>query len=354
MSTSRRNALRTDDFAFELPPELIAAWPAPEREASRLMVLDRAAGTIAHRRFADLPSFLRPDDLLVLNDSRVMPASLENEDGSLSLLLLKETSPRHWLALVKPAKRALPGMRHRFRSRDGSRTVEAEVLRTLESGERVFRFFDDLPLDDYGDMPIPPYILKRRKELLQNAGALANDAAVPVDDRLRYQTVYARESGSVAAPTAGLHFTPEMLAKFDHAFVTLHVGLGTFRPVKTDFAEDHVMHREEFEIPPGLAEKARNPDGTRRRIVAVGTTSARVLESVESLRPRRGETEIFIKPPYTFKHVGAMITNFHLPKSTLLMLISAFAGREFVLEAYRQAVEERYRFFSYGDAMLIL
>ncbi len=344
-----RSSLLTDDFAFELPPELIAAWPAPERAASRLMVLDRAAQSITHAHFTDLPSFLQPDDLLVLNDSRVIPASLETEDGALSLLLLKETSPGHWLTLVKPAKRAMPGMRHRFRSLDGTRTVEAEVLKTLESGERVFRFFGELPLDAYGEMPLPPYILKRREALKKEARALPD-----IDDRVRYQTVYAREAGSVAAPTAGLHFTPELLARFDHAFVTLHVGLGTFRPVKTERLEDHIMHREEFEIPAGLAERVKRPDGTKRRIVAVGTTSARVLESVESLRPRRGETQIFIHPPYQFHHVGALLTNFHLPKSTLLMLVSAFAGREFVLAAYREAVEKQYRFFSYGDAMLIL
>ncbi|SDT87945.1 S-adenosylmethionine:tRNA ribosyltransferase-isomerase [Verrucomicrobium sp. GAS474] len=351
MTTPSRTDLLTDDFSFDLPTERIAAWPTPDRAASRLMVLDRAARTITHAQFSDLPTFLRPDDLLVLNNSRVMPASLDSADGALSILLLKETSPRHWMALVKPAKRAMPGMRHTFRSRDGKRTIEAEVLKTLESGERVFRFFDDLPLDEYGDMPIPPYILKRRKALEAEASAIPS-----IDDRVRYQTVYAdaAQAGSVAAPTAGLHFTPEMLAKFDHAFVTLHVGLGTFRPVKVEKLADHVMHREEFEIPAGLAEKVKREDGTKRRIVAVGTTSARVLESVESLRPRRGETEIFLYPPYRFKHVGALLTNFHLPKSTLLMLVSAFAGREFILEAYREAVAKEYRFFSYGDAMLIL
>jgi len=337
---------RTDDFSFELPPELIAAYPAPERTGSRLLVVNRADGSLTHAAFPDLPSFLRPDDLLVLNDSRVLPASLETEDGGLSLLLVEETSPRHWTALVKPAKRALPGMRLKFRSRHpGAPPLEAEVLKTLESGERVLRFFGEIDFEAFGDMPIPPYILKRRKAL-----ALESPAPSTIDDRERYQTVYANETGSVAAPTAGLHFTPELLARFDHAFITLHVGLGTFRPVKVEYLEDHIMHRETFSIPAGLKERAT----PGRRIVAVGTTSARVLESAPSLKPQRGSTEIFIYPPYTFRRVGALLTNFHLPKSTLLMLVSAFAGTELIEAAYREAVEQRYRFFSYGDAMLIL
>ena len=340
---------RTDAFSFELPPELIAAYPTAERTGSRLLVVNRADGSLTHAAFPDLPSFLRPDDLLVLNDSRVLPASLETEDGGLSLLLVEETSPRHWTALVKPAKRALPGMRLRFRSRHpGAPSLEAEVLKTLESGERVLRFFGEIDFDAFGDMPIPPYILKRRKALELERAPASSPAAI--DDRERYQTVYANERGSVAAPTAGLHFTPELLAKFDHAFVTLHVGLGTFRPVKVEYLEDHIMHRETFSIPPGLKERAI----PGRRIVAVGTTSARVLESAPSLRPQRGSTEIFIYPPYTFRKVGALLTNFHLPKSTLLMLVSAFAGTELTEAAYREAVERRYRFFSYGDAMLIL
>ncbi len=342
--------MRTDDFSFELPPELIAAYPSPERTGSRLLVVNRADGSLTHARFPDLPNFLRPDDLLVLNDSRVIPASLETEDGTLSLLLVEETSPRHWTALVKPAKRALPGMRLRFRSRQpGAPPLEAEVLKTLESGERVLRFFGEIDFEAFGDMPIPPYILKRRKALALDLNA---PAPTGIDDRERYQTVYANELGSVAAPTAGLHFTPELLARFDHAFVTLHVGLGTFRPVKVERLEDHIMHRETYSIPPGLKERAANPAG--RRIVAVGTTSARVLESAPSLKPQQGSTDIFIHPPYEFRRVGALLTNFHLPKSTLLMLVSAFASPELIEAAYREAVEKRYRFFSYGDAMLIL
>jgi len=340
--------LQTADFSFDLPPELIAAYPAPERTGSRLLVLDRADSSITHAAFADLPRFLKPDDLLVLNDSRVLPAALETSDGGLTLLLVEETSPGHWTALVKPAKRALPGNRLRFRARDGSAEIEAEVLRTLESGERILRFYGPLDLEAFGEMPIPPYILKRRAALKQEALARA-ETAPTVDDRERYQTVYAKAAGSVAAPTAGLHFTPELLAQFDHAFVTLHVGLGTFRPVKVERVENHIMHRETFVIPPGLRERAKD-----RRVVAVGTTSARVMESAPSLKPQTGSTEIFIYPPYEFKRVGALLTNFHLPHSTLLMLVSAFAGRERILAAYREAVERRYRFFSYGDAMLIL
>ncbi len=346
--------LLTDDFSFELPPGQIATYPAPERAASRLLVLDRATGGITHAAFADLPRFLAPDDLLVLNDSRVIPAAVEAETaaGPLSLLLLEETSPRHWTALVKPAKRARAGDRLRFLSPRGAAPVEAEVLRTLESGERVLRFFGEIDLEAFGEMPIPPYILKQRKAL--EAEARARFTPAQTDDRTRYQTVYASSdparAGSVAAPTAGLHFTPELLARFDHAFVTLHVGVGTFRPVKVEKVEDHVMHRERYEIPEGLEERVKG----KRRIVAVGTTSARVLESAPTLKPHRGDTAIFIHPPYRFQRVGALLTNFHLPKSTLLMLVCAFAGREPVLAAYNEAVREGYRFFSYGDAMLIV
>lgn len=346
-------SLFTDDFSFDLPPDRIAAYPAPDRTASRLLVLDRATGGVTHAAFSDLPRFLAPDDLLILNNSRVIPAAVEAETaaGPLSLLLLEETSPRHWTALVKPAKRAKPGDRLRFRSPAGAE-VEAEVLRTLESGERVLRFFGDIDLEAFGEMPIPPYILKQRKAL--EAEALARFTPAQTDDRTRYQTVYAATdpalAQSVAAPTAGLHFTPELLARFDHAFVTLHVGVGTFRPVKVEKLEDHVMHRERYEIPEGLEERVKG----KRRIVAVGTTSARVLESAPTLKPHRGDTAIFIHPPYRFQRVGALLTNFHLPKSTLLMLVCAFAGREPVLAAYNEAVREGYRFFSYGDSMLIL
>jgi S-adenosylmethionine:tRNA ribosyltransferase-isomerase len=340
MARSSSPGARTADYEFELPPELIATHPAARREESRLLVYHRAEDRVEHRHFYDLPDYLGADDLLVLNDSKVRPAALATSDRRLEVLLLEETSPRHWVALVKPGARAKPGMRLFFGP--GEKPIEAEVLKTLPGGERVLRFFAPLDLDTMAEMPLPPYIRKRR-------AALGEGAHTP-DDFERYQTVYARQAGSVAAPTAGLHFTPELLARFNHAFVTLHVGLGTFRPVKVEFIEDHVMHEEVYAIPEGLEaayEKAK-------RVVAVGTTSARVLEAAHNLRPGRGRTRIFIHPPYEFRRVDALLTNFHLPHSTLLMLVSALLGREKLLEIYREAIERQYRFFSYGDAMLLL
>jgi S-adenosylmethionine:tRNA ribosyltransferase-isomerase len=331
---------RIADYEFELPPELIATHPAPKREESRLLVYHRTDGRVEHRHFYDLPEYFGPDDLLVLNDSKVRPAALTTTDGRLEVLLLEETSPRHWVALVKPGARAKPGMRLVFGAKDAP--LEAEVLKTLPGGERVLRFFAPLDLEALGEMPLPPYIRKRR-------GALGESEHAP-EDFQRYQTVYAKQVGSVAAPTAGLHFTPELLARFNHAFVTLHVGLGTFRPVKTEFLADHEMHEEFYAIPDGLEaayEKAQ-------RVIAVGTTSARVLEAAHHLRPGGGRTRIFIHPPYEFRRVDALLTNFHLPHSTLLTLVSALMGREKLLEIYREAVAKKYRFFSYGDAMLIL
>jgi S-adenosylmethionine:tRNA ribosyltransferase-isomerase len=330
--------LPTSDFAFRLPPELIATQPAAIRSHSRLMVLHRETQTIEHVAFHDLPRFLQPSDLLVLNNSKVLPAQLLTQDGKFEALFLNESSPNHWVTLLKPGRKAPPGTLLSFRSKTGQ-VAEAEVLKTLEDGSRVLRFFHPFRLADFGSMPLPPYILKQRGEKL----------ARPEDDE-RYQTVYAHDPGSVAAPTAGLHFTPELLAALPHAFITLHVGLGTFRPVKTEFVADHDMHREEFFLPPGLEEKIQ----AASRTVAVGTTAARVLESVSHLGPQHGSTAIFIHPPYRFRRVGALITNFHLPQSTLLMLVCAFAGTDFVMRAYREAVEKQYRFYSYGDAMLVL
>ena len=332
---------RASDYEYELPSELIATHPAARREESRLLVYQRETGRVEHRHFYDLPDYLGPDDLLVLNDSKVRPAALATSDGRLEVLLLDETSPQHWVALVKPGARAKPGMRLFFAA-GADRQIEAEVLKTLPGGERVLRFFAPPDLAAMGEMPLPPYIRKRR-------GALGEREHVP-DDFERYQTVYARQLGSVAAPTAGLHFTPELLARFRHAFVTLHVGLGTFRPVKTEFLADHEMHEEVYSIPDGF-EAAYE---AARRVIAVGTTSARVLEAAPHLHPCKGRTRIFIHPPYEFKRVDALLTNFHLPHSTLLMLVSAMVGREKVLEIYREAVQLKYRFFSYGDAMLIL
>jgi len=331
---------RASDYEYELPPELIATHPAPRREESRLLVYHRADDRVEHRRFYDLPDYLGPDDLLVLNDSKVRPAALATSDGRLEVLLLEETSPQHWVALVKPGARAKPGMRLFFTGAD--KQIEAEVLKTLPGGERVLRFFAPIDLETMGEMPLPPYIRKRR-------GVLGESEHTP-EDFERYQTVYARQTGSVAAPTAGLHFTPELLARFRHAFVTLHVGLGTFRPVKTEFLADHEMHEEVYSIPEGF--EAAYEAATR--IVAVGTTSARVLEAAPHLQRGKGRTRIFIHPPYEFKRVDALLTNFHLPHSTLLMLVSAMVGREKLLEIYREAAGLKYRFFSYGDAMLIL
>jgi S-adenosylmethionine:tRNA ribosyltransferase-isomerase len=305
-----------------------------------LLVYHRETGAVDHRRFDELEKYLGPDDLLVLHDSKVRPVALATIDGRLEALLLEETSPHHWVALVKPGARAKPGMRLHF----GSETepIEAEVLKTLPGGERVLRFFAPLDLEKRGEMPLPPYIRKRR-------AALGQDEHAPSDFE-RYQTVYARHEGSVAAPTAGLHFTPELLARFRHAFVTLHVGLGTFRPVKTEFLCDHEMHEEVYSIPAGLEEAYESA----KRVVAVGTTSARVLEAAPTLRPGGGRTRIFIHPPYEFKRIDALLTNFHLPRSTLLMLVAALVGRERLLEIYREAIAQKYRFYSYGDAMLIL
>ena len=339
-SHSRSPDSLTASYAFDLPPELIATEPAARRDESRLFVYHREDGRVEHRRFSDLPEYIRPDDLLVLNNSKVRRSALATNDGRLEALLLDETSPQHWVALVKPGARAKPGMRLTFRGAAGTE-VEAEVLKTLPGGERVLRFFGPVDLEALGEMPLPPYIRKRRTVLGQ--------AEHRPEDVERYQTVYADRAGSVAAPTAGLHFTPELLARFNHAFVTLHVGLGTFRPVKTERLSDHEMHEEVYSIPPNFSEAYE----AAARVVAVGTTSARVLESARELRGG-GRTRIFIHPPYEFKRVDALLTNFHLPHSTLLMLVSALVGREKMLELYREAVRERYRFFSYGDAMLIL
>lgn len=335
---------RTADYEYALPPELIATHPAARREESRLLVYHRATDRIEHRHFYDLPEYLGPDDLLVLNDSKVRPAALETQDRKLEVLLLEETSPQHWVALVKPGARAKPGMRLIFVTGSGEneKAVEAEVLKTLPGGERVLRFFGAPDLEAMGEMPLPPYIRKRRT-------TLGEQEHLP-EDFERYQTVYAKQPGSVAAPTAGLHFTPELLARFPHAFVTLHVGLGTFRPVKTEYIDDHEMHEEAYSLPEGF-EAAYE---AARRVIAVGTTSARVLEAAPHLRPHRGRTRIFIHPPNEFKRIDSLLTNFHLPHSTLLMLVSALTGRERLLEIYREAVELKYRFFSYGDAMLIL
>lgn len=338
------------EFDFHLPEELIAQSPPPRRADSRLMVLRRETGKLEHRRFSDLPEYLRPGDVLVINDTRVRPARLigmKNTGGRVEILLLKPLGEDRWEVLAKPARRLKPESTILFGNGELQAVVEGE---SDVAGGRIVRLryeTEDLEalLERLGEMPLPPYIRKR------------------LEDPERYQTVYAREVGSAAAPTAGLHFTPELLEEIrekgvDIASITLHVGLGTFRPVTAERVEDHRMHAEYYEVGEEAAERIRAARSQGGRVVAVGTTSVRTLESVAGMHgeivPSRGWTDIFIYPGYRFRAVDALITNFHLPRSTLLMLVSAFASRQQILDAYREAVNRRYRFFSFGDAMLIL
>src|ERR1700730_8936447 len=333
------------DYNYPLPRALVANRPLPRRDESRMMVLRRDGQTIEHRQFRELKNFLSPGDLLVLNDTRVLAARKFSNDSAVEFLFLERLGPKRWKSLVKPGRKMRVGASAEIDK------VTATVEEILPGGERVIALSEDVDLYTGGSMPLPPYIER------------PSDA----DDNVRYQTVFAREAGAVAAPTAGLHFTPEMLRDIPHTFVTLHVGPGTFRPVKTENIAEHKMHAEQFSI---SAEAARKIDNAQR-IVAVGTTTVRVLESaagetrrlkavefaneqVRKMPAQSGETDIFIYPPFEFRMVDALLTNFHLPRSTLLMLVSAFAGREFVLRAYAEAIRERYRFFSYGDCMLIL
>jgi S-adenosylmethionine:tRNA ribosyltransferase-isomerase len=321
--------LLTKDFDYHLPEELIAARPLAERAASRMLVVHKDSGVIEHRMFRDFPDYLRPDDLLVLNDTKVIPARVFSDDGRTELLCLDRLSPLDWRCLVKPGKRMKPG---RCVSVGG---ITGTVTEVFENGDRLIRWDAPVDLEKHGHLALPHYMGRD------------DDPA----DRDRYQTVFAREEGAIAAPTAGLHFTPELLEKIPHAFLTLHVGVGTFRPVSAEVVADHIMHSERYVVTAETAERV-NAAG---RVVAVGTTVTRVLESLgRPLREQRGETDIFIHPPYQFGVVGGLLTNFHLPQSTLIMLVSAFAGQGLVMEAYRKAVEERYRFFSYGDCMLLV
>jgi S-adenosylmethionine:tRNA ribosyltransferase-isomerase len=325
-------SLRTSDFDYSLPQELVALHPAPRRDAARMLVLHRATGNLEHRCVSDFPEYLREHDLTVLNDTRVMPARVFSDDGRIELLLLEPEAPTVWRSLVRPGRRMRLGAKVEVAG------ITGVVEEVYADGDRRIRFGAELDLESIGKIPLPPYI----------------ERDMEISDTERYQTVYARESGSVAAPTAGLHFTPQMLARIPHAFVTLHVGVGTFRPVAVENPEEHPMHTERYRIPQVTVEAIRRAG----RVVAVGTTTVRVLESAaqedEGLRACEGRTRLFIRPPFEFRTVGALLTNFHLPKSTLLMLVAAFAGREKVLEAYREAVRERYRFYSYGDCMLIV
>lgn len=322
-------SLRTSDYDYLLPDDLIARYPLPRREDSRMLVLHRDGERIEHRQFRDFPSYLRANDLVVLNDTRVIPARVFSDDGKIEMLFLEAVREDAWKCLVKPGRKMRIGAAVEVRG------VVGRVEAILPEGERVVVFAGILDLDAAGELPLPPYFAR----------------AVEPADAERYQTVFARERGAVAAPTAGLHFTPEILAAIPHAFLTLHVGVGTFRPVQVEDLADHRMHTEAFRI----SEESARAINAAGRLVAIGTTSTRVLES-QGLPIVAGEggTDIFIHPPYEPRAVDALLTNFHLPRSTLLMLVAAFAGREFVLRAYAEAVRERYRFYSYGDCMLIL
>ncbi|MBQ1902374.1 MAG: tRNA preQ1(34) S-adenosylmethionine ribosyltransferase-isomerase QueA [Lachnospiraceae bacterium] len=340
--------MKLSDYDYHLPEELIAQDPLSVRSESRLMVLDKNTGDIEHKHFYDIKDYLKPGDCLVLNNTRVIPARLigEKEDthGKVEVLLLKRKSDDTWETLVKPGKKARPGARISF----GNGLLVGEVMDIVEEGDRIIKFhydgiFEEI-LDQLGQMPLPPYITHKLK------------------DRNRYQTVYAKYDGSAAAPTAGLHFTKELLQEIrdmgvNIAEVTLHVGLGTFRPVKEDNILDHHMHSEYYQISKEAADLINETRANGGRIISVGTTSTRTLESAAAedgtLRECSGWTEIFIYPGYKFKAIDGLITNFHLPESTLIMLVSALAGREHVLHAYEEAVEARYRFFSFGDAMFI-
>ena len=340
--------MNVKDYDYDLPEELIAQDPLEDRSSSRLMVLDRQTGDVEHRHFTDILEYLHPGDCLVINNTKVIPARLfgvkEDTQAKIEVLLLKRKENDIWETLVKPGKKAKPGTKLVF----GDGLLTAEVVDVVEEGNRLIQFhydgiFEEI-LDQLGQMPLPPYIMHQLK------------------DKNRYQTVYAKYDGSAAAPTAGLHFTKELLQKVkdmgvDIAEVTLHVGLGTFRPVKVENVLDHHMHSEFYMVSQEAADKINRAKESGHRVIAVGTTSTRTLEAAADengrLHETSGWTEIFIYPGYQFKVIDALITNFHLPQSTLVMLVSALAGREHVLHAYEIAVKERYRFFSFGDAMLI-
>lgn len=321
----------TSDFDYQLPPELIACEPLIERAASRMMVINRGLGSIEHHAFASLKSFLREGDLLVLNDTRVVPARFFSNDGTKELLRIKAISPTRWLCMVRPGRKLRMGNHIEIGD------VRGTVTGIFENGDRMIEFSGGIDETIHGHLALPPYMEREERD----------------SDKERYQTVYARAEGSIAAPTAGLHFTPEILQEIPHVFVTLHVGVGTFQPVKVQRLNEHIMHSESYEVSASAAEKINSA----KRIIAVGTTVTRVLESIAARHGRviadRGETDIFIYPPYEFRVVDALLTNFHLPKSTLLMLVSALAGKDLIFRAYAEAIQARYRFYSYGDCMLI-
>ena len=341
--------MKTSDFFYDLPEELIAQDPLEDRTASRLLVLNRETGAVEHKIFSDVIDYLNEGDCLVINNTRVIPARLigekEGTGGKVEVLLLKRRANDVWETLVKPGKKLKPGAKITF----GDGRLRAEVLEVVEEGNRLVKFyyegiFEEI-LDSLGEMPLPPYITHK------------------LEDKEMYQTVYAKFDGSAAAPTAGLHFTKELLNKIEEkgikiASITLHVGLGTFRPVKVDDVNNHHMHTEWYEVNAEAADIINETKRNGGRVICVGTTSCRTIESVADdngyMKAKTGETDIFIYPGYKFKVMDGLITNFHLPESTLVMLVSAFAGKENVLSAYETAVKERYRFFSFGDAMILI
>ena len=325
-------SLLTDDFDFHLPEELIANRPLKNRTGSRMLVIHRDSGEIEHRHFTDIHEYFTPDDLLVLNNTKVIPARVLSNDKAIELVVTDRPSPQLWECMVKPGKKMKLG-----------RTIEVAdavgtVTAVLDNGNRLIEWDKFIDIHELGSLALPHYMGRD------------SDSA----DLDRYQTVFAEEEGAIAAPTAGLHFTPEVLSEIDHTFLTLHVGIGTFRPVKAEKIEDHEMHAERFVLSQESADKINNAP----RVTAVGTTCTRVLESLgrasHSLSESKGETDIFIYPGFKFQVVDRLLTNFHLPKSTLIMLVSAFAGKDLTLKAYKEAVENQYRFYSYGDCMLIL
>ena len=340
--------LKTNDFFYELPEELIAQTPLSDRSSSRLMLLDKNTGKTEHKHFYDIVDFLNEGDTLILNDTKVIPARIygvkEGTGGAIEFLLLHKHSLDEWEVILKPGRRAKPGAKFIF----GNGELKAEILDIVNDGNRLVKFyydgvFEDV-LDRLGEMPLPHYITEK------------------LHDRDRYQTVYAKNSGSAAAPTAGLHFTPELLDKIKQkgvniGYVTLHVGLGTFRPVKADIVTEHKMHSEFYILPKETADLVNKTKENGKRVISVGTTATRVLETAGLSSPvlteKTGWTDIFIYPGKSFNVIDCLITNFHLPESTLIMLVSALAGRENVLNAYNEAVSEKYRFFSFGDAMFI-
>jgi len=332
------------DYDYILPRELIAQRPLERRDDSRMMVLHRSGEKIEHRKFRELKMFLEPDDLLVLNNTRVLPARQFSDEGAIEFLFLERLNATRWRCMIKPARKMRVGATAKIND------ALLRVEEITEDGERIVAFERDVDVYAGGSMPLPPYINRPTDET----------------DTARYQTIFAHSAGAIAAPTAGLHFTAKILSKIPHTFVTLHVGPGTFLPVRSENIEEHRMHAEHFSVSKQAAKKINSA----RRVIGVGTTVVRVLETAarqtrlakafgvefkdRQIEPQSGETDLFVYPPFTFRVVNALLTNFHMPRSTLLMLVSAFAGREFILRAYEEAVRERYRFFSYGDCMLIL